>query len=244
MHYIWESIWRKVFQLLGDFCKSLPTQNTIFQTFQNHWNMQIMHFSVCQYDKYHSKKLCSTIYVYGSYNLSVWEVPWNYDISNPYYRGDITHQMGVWIWTKLSHLLGWLLQNHSHQKIGQLKPSKIVKIWTFHMYLCMFMEVIVCKPDMSPETLMTYHMHTIWWTSNQITWEKTMQKSKFQISHVVSHSQKYIYNMLLYQYRYETSNGNMSVYNEFFGTCHFSISEWLEYILGEMTWNNMWGPFL
>ena len=37
-------------------------------------------------------------------------------------------------------------------KIGQLKPSKIVKMWTFHMYLFAFMEVIVCKPDMSPET--------------------------------------------------------------------------------------------
>ena len=37
-------------------------------------------------------------------------------------------------------------------KIGQLKPSKIVEIWTFHMYLFAFMEVIVCKPDMSPET--------------------------------------------------------------------------------------------
>ena len=47
-------------------------------------------------------------------------------------------------------------------KIGNLKPSKIVKIWTFHMYLCIFMEVTVCKPDMSPETQMTYHMHTIW----------------------------------------------------------------------------------
>ena len=36
-------------------------------------------------------------------------------------------------------------------KKGQLKPSKIVEIWTFHMYLLEFMEVIVCKPDMSPE---------------------------------------------------------------------------------------------
>ena len=53
-----------------------------------------------------------------------------------------------------------------------------------------------------------------------------MHKSKFQISHVVSHSQKYqIYNVVSYQYGYETSNGNISVYNEFFGTCHFSISE-------------------
>ena len=37
-------------------------------------------------------------------------------------------------------------------KIGQWKHSKIVKIWTFHMYLFAFTEVIVCKPDMSPET--------------------------------------------------------------------------------------------
>ena len=37
-------------------------------------------------------------------------------------------------------------------KIGQLKPSIIVEIWTFHMYLLSFTEVIVCKPDMSPET--------------------------------------------------------------------------------------------
>ena len=37
-------------------------------------------------------------------------------------------------------------------KIGQLKPSKIVEIWTFHMYLSAFMEVIICKPDMSPKT--------------------------------------------------------------------------------------------
>ena len=37
-------------------------------------------------------------------------------------------------------------------KIGQLKSSKIVEIWTFHTYLFAFTEVIVCKPDMSPET--------------------------------------------------------------------------------------------
>ena len=36
-------------------------------------------------------------------------------------------------------------------KIGQLKPSKIVKIWTFTMYLFAFTAVKVCKPDMSPE---------------------------------------------------------------------------------------------
>ena len=36
-------------------------------------------------------------------------------------------------------------------KVGQLKPSKIVEIWTFHMYLFVFTEMIVSKPDMSPE---------------------------------------------------------------------------------------------
>ena len=91
---------------------------------------------------------------------------------------------------------------------------------------------------------MTYHMPTIWWMSNQIMWEKTVPK-KFEISHVVCNSQKYqIYNVFSYQYKYETFNGKMSVHNVFFGTCHFCISEWLEYILGKMTWNKIWGPFL
>ena len=37
-------------------------------------------------------------------------------------------------------------------KIGQFKPPKIVKIWTFHKYLFASTAVTVCKPDMSPET--------------------------------------------------------------------------------------------
>ena len=37
-------------------------------------------------------------------------------------------------------------------KRGHLKPSKIVKIWTFHIYLFMFTEATVCKPDMSTKT--------------------------------------------------------------------------------------------
>ena len=53
-----------------------------------------------------------------------------------------------------------------------------------------------------------------------------------------------MYNMLWYQYRYENFHGNMSVYNEFLGTCHFSMLEWLEYIPGEMTWNNISEPLL
>ena len=30
----------------------------------------------------------------------------------------------------------------------------------------------------------------------------------------------------------------------YFGQCHFSMLEWLEYIFGEITWNNMWGSLL
>ena len=40
---------------------------------------------------------------------------------------------------------------HFPPKIGQLKPSKIVEIWTFHVFLLEFTEAIVCKPDISPE---------------------------------------------------------------------------------------------
>ena len=74
-HHIGEGIWKKPFQLLGWLCKTLPTENRIFQTIQNHWNLDITHFCICQYDKYNSKRLYSMIYVYGSYDLSVWEVP-------------------------------------------------------------------------------------------------------------------------------------------------------------------------
>ena len=67
-----------------------------------------------------------------------------------------------------------------------------------------------------------------------------MQKSKCQISHVVSHSQKcQIYNVFSYQYRYENLNGNMCVHNNFLGTCHVCTLGLLEYILGEITWNNI-----
>ena len=115
--------------------------------------MHITHVSICQYDKYHSKKLCSTIYVYGSYHLSVWEVPWNCDdISNPYYRGHQNTSDGSRNMDKTLPPFGVTSAKPFPPKIGQLKPSKIVEIWTLHMYLFACTEVIICKPDMSPET--------------------------------------------------------------------------------------------
>ena len=59
----------------GEFCKTLPTQNRIFLTFQNCGNLDIPHVCICQYDKYSSKKLYSTVHVCVSYDLSMWEVP-------------------------------------------------------------------------------------------------------------------------------------------------------------------------
>ena len=106
----------------------------------NSLNVDITHFCFCQYDKYNSKKLYSMIYVYGSYNLSVWEVPWNCDdISNFYYMGHIkTHQMGVGIWRKLSQLLGWVLQtlptqNRTYQTFQNCRNLDLP-----HVSICMY----------------------------------------------------------------------------------------------------------
>ena len=72
-HITWEKAYGGNYSSFWcDFCKTLPTQNTIFQTFHNHWNLDITHFCICQYDKYYSKKLYSIVYVCGSYHLSVW----------------------------------------------------------------------------------------------------------------------------------------------------------------------------
>ena len=50
----------------------------------------------------------------------------------------------------------------------------------------MCMEVTICQSDMSPEMYMIAHTLRIWEISNQLKWEKTAQKQKFQISHIVS----------------------------------------------------------
>ena len=65
----------------GEFCKTLPTQNRIFLTFLNYWNLDLSHFCICSYGKYNSKKFYSNVYVHGSYHLSVWEVPEMFMIS-------------------------------------------------------------------------------------------------------------------------------------------------------------------
>ena len=50
----------------------------------------------------------------------------------------------------------------------------------------MHTEIIICEYDMSPEMQITYHTPTIWLISNQLMWEKTAQKQKFEISHVLA----------------------------------------------------------
>ena len=94
-----------------EFCKILATQNSMFLTFQNDWNLDLSHLCSCSYNIYNSKKLYCTVYVHGSYHLSVWEVPWNvYHISAPLHIGDIrTHEMGMGMWRKPPLLLGWVL---------------------------------------------------------------------------------------------------------------------------------------
>ena len=54
-----------------EFCKTLPTQNMIFLTFQNCGILDLPHFCICHYDKYSSKKLHSTVHVCGGYDLSI-----------------------------------------------------------------------------------------------------------------------------------------------------------------------------
>ena len=41
----------------GDFCKTLPTQNQIFLTFQKCRMLNLPHASICQCNKYHSNKV-------------------------------------------------------------------------------------------------------------------------------------------------------------------------------------------
>ena len=45
--------------------------------------------------------------------------------------------------------------------------------------LYMYMEVIICQYDMSPEMYMIPHTQRIWGISNQLRWEKTAHKQKF-----------------------------------------------------------------
>ena len=55
----------------GEFCKTLLSQNGIFLTFQNYGILDLPHLCICQYYRYSSEKLYSTVHVCGSYNLSI-----------------------------------------------------------------------------------------------------------------------------------------------------------------------------
>ena len=71
-------------------------------------------------------------------------------------------------------------------KTGYSYPSKIVAFWTFHMsafvnttamvvnsytVLYMYMEVIICQSDRSPERYMILQIPSIGGTPNQVRWE-------------------------------------------------------------------------
>ena len=60
----------------GEFCMTLSTQNRIFLTFQNCQSFKLLHFCICQYDKYSSKKLYSTVHNRPSSQLHpVYNIP-------------------------------------------------------------------------------------------------------------------------------------------------------------------------
>ena len=55
-HLRWEKECGGNFPSFWDkFCKTLPTQNRIFITFQNCGILDLPHVSICQYDKYGSE---------------------------------------------------------------------------------------------------------------------------------------------------------------------------------------------
>ena len=66
------------------FCKTLPTQNRIFLTFQNYGILDLPHVCICPYDKFSSKRLYNTVHLCWSYDLSIWGIPLKVDdISDP-----------------------------------------------------------------------------------------------------------------------------------------------------------------
>ena len=67
-------MWRKLSHLLGEFCKTLPSQNVIFLTFQNCGMLDLLQLCISQYYRYGSEKLYSTVHVHGTSNSSVLEV--------------------------------------------------------------------------------------------------------------------------------------------------------------------------
>ena len=128
-------------QLLGEFCKTLSSQNGIFITFQNCGILGLPHLCICNYYRYGSEKLYSTVHVCGSSNWSMWEAPWKVDdISDPWHGGNIkSAQVGERVWWKLSKLLGWVFQNPSFWK--QDIPN-LPKLWHFGPSTFLYLSVL------------------------------------------------------------------------------------------------------
>ena len=168
-HLRWEKECGGNSQLLGWVCKTLPTLNMIFLTFQNCGILDLSHFCMCKYDKYSSKKLYSTVHVCENYDLSIWEVPWKVvDISDPWHGGTSNHLR----WEKEcggnSQLLGWVCKTLSTQNriFLTFKNCDILDLPHFNIcqydkyssksytVLYMSVEVMICQSDRSPERLL------------------------------------------------------------------------------------------
>ena len=61
-------IWSALVVLRSDV---LPSQNGILLIFQNCGILDLPHLCICQYYRYGSEKLYSTVPVYGSHHLSI-----------------------------------------------------------------------------------------------------------------------------------------------------------------------------
>ena len=144
----------------------------------------------CHYDKYNSKKLYSTV-------LCVWKLSCVsmtgtlkhvHDISDHWDMRHIkTYRMGVGMCSKLSYLMRWVLQKPSLHKIAYSKPSKMIQIWTCHIYvvvhltniivksytvLHMYLEAIICQSERFLEMFMISQTHSRGGISEHMKWEQ------------------------------------------------------------------------
>ena len=176
----------------GEFWKTLHTQNRIFQTFQNYWNLDLLHFCMYQYDKYNSKKVYGSVYVCGSYHLSLSDVPEMF-ISQTHRIGghqNTSHRKGHM--EEILPPFGVTFAKPFLLKIQYSKPSKIIEIWTLHisvfvnmpniivksyivLYMCM--GVMICQSERSPEILVISQTPTIGGHQNTSDQSRNMEET-------------------------------------------------------------------
>ena len=138
-----EWMWRNSSTLWSEFCKTHYTQNRIFQTFQNYWNLDLLDFCMYQYDKYNSKNyavvyMCMEVIICHS-QMSP-EILW-------YLRhigwGDTSH--GKRHMEETIPAFGVTFAKPFLLKIQYSKPSIIIEIWTLHISAFVNMTNIIVK---------------------------------------------------------------------------------------------------